>query len=359
MMNNYFSHLKVVELATVLAGPATGMFFAENGAQVIKIENKRSGGDPVRQWKVNGEEKSSATSAYYHAVNWNKEVVFADLTLADDRKTVRTYIAEADILLVNFRKGDADKYQLSNDLLRSEFPTLIIGVIEGFPGSSRAAYDAVLQAESGLMSLNGNSDSDALKMPVAFIDLFAAHQLKEGILTALLQRMTTGKGSVVTVSLYNSAIASLANQASSYLNLNIEPRRSGSLHPSIAPYGETFRTADGKQILIAAGTDRQFSSLCMILKLNDLINDPMFSANPSRVKNRNLLADRIASEIIKRYSDELTDALHANDVPCGIVRNVSEVLDDPSAAGIILSQKESDGSISKRVATVAFQIDSN
>ncbi|MFM9057257.1 MAG: CaiB/BaiF CoA transferase family protein, partial [Bacteroidota bacterium] len=257
--------LRVVELAGVLAGPAVGMFFAELGAEVIKVENKRSGGDVTRTWKTPAENPADKDSAYYHAVNWGKQIELRDLNDSADLDVVLKMISSADILLVNFKAGDAERYGLDVSTLRNRFPQLIIGQITGFSDESRVAFDAVLQAESGLMSLNGAREQGPLKLPVAFIDLFAAHQLKEGLLLALLKRSKSGEGAHVKVSLFDSAISSLANQASVYLNTGIASGRTGSLHPSIAPYGETFACADGHYILIACGSDAQFLALCTTL----------------------------------------------------------------------------------------------
>lgn len=348
--------LKVIEIAGVLAGPAVGMFLAELGARVIKIENKRAGGDMTRNWKTSGEDPAAPFSSYYHSVNWGKEVQFIDLNEHSDQIKIHELLSDSDILLMNFKQGDQVKFGLERNSLEHRYPRLIVGQITGFQNGDRVAYDAVLQAEAGFMSINGKPGDDPLKLPVAFIDLMAAHQLKEGILLALLERNKTGKGSLVQVSLYQAAIASLANQASSYLNTGIEPLQLGSLHPSIAPYGEVFTCADGRCILLAIGTDEQFGRLCRIVNGEHLASDLLYMTNASRVKNRSELAAEIGKLIASFTSEDLLLRLHEARVPAASVNTISRVFESEDAKSLILQQTEPDGSQSKRVATAVFKI---
>ena len=354
--NAYFHGLKVIELASVLAGPAVGMFFAELGAQVIKIENK-NGGDLTRHWKTVNENSNSNTSSYFHSINWNKKSLFLDLLNETDYALALQHISEADIVLVNFKDGDAKKFNLESNYLRKKFPKLIIGEIIGYPNSDRVAYDAVLQAETGFMSMNGNTDSGPLKMPIAFIDLFAAHQLKEGILIAMLQKNKNNIGAIVTVSLFESAIASLANQASNYLNNNQVPKLLGSLHPNIAPYGEVMYTKDGKQIILAVGTDQQFYRLCKILDLESIANDENYKSNLQRVKNRISLYEELKIVFRNFNVDMLLSQFDIHKIPAGKINNLQQVFEDENAKKMILEQLEEDQTISKRVSTIAFNIE--
>jgi crotonobetainyl-CoA:carnitine CoA-transferase CaiB-like acyl-CoA transferase len=215
---DFFKGLKVVELAGVLAGPAVGMFFAELGAEVIKIENPESGGDMTRHWKLPTEKKSRRTSAYFSAVNYRKTYLFLSFKRKEDRKKIIDLVKEADIVLTNFKAGSAAKYGLDYPSLKKVNAQLIYGEISGFISNpDKVAFDLVLQAETGFMYMNGTPNSGPVKMPVALIDILAAHQLKEGILLALLKRNNTGKGSKISVSLEKSALSSLANQASNFL----------------------------------------------------------------------------------------------------------------------------------------------
>ena len=199
-------NLKVLELASVLAGPSVGMFFAELGAEVVKIESKKSGGDVTRSWKLPEESHKSTISAYYSSVNWNKEVVFLDYLNGDDRNTLEKFISRSDIIIVNFKAGDAEKFNLTFESILQVNSKIIYASINGYgEGNTRSAFDVVLQAETGFLSMTGTESSGPVKMPVALIDLLAAHQLKEGILVALAENKIPSK---VSVSLYDTAIAS-------------------------------------------------------------------------------------------------------------------------------------------------------
>lgn len=335
-----FKNLKVIELANVLAGPATGMFFSELGAKVIKVENKSTGGDVTRSWKLPSEDPKSKESAYYHSVNWNKKTVFADLKNKTDQSKVLKLIEDADIVIANFKKGDAEKLGMDFKSLKKKNPGLIYGQITGFgEESTRTAFDIVLQAESGFMFMNGTALSGPVKMPVALIDLLAAHQLKEGILTAMLTRAKTGKGSKVSVSLYDAAIASLANQASNWLVANYDPQPLGSLHPNIAPYGELFETSDKKKIVLAVGNDKQFKNLCKVLKAEQLFQNEKFSSNSKRVKNRIALFSELEKVIQKRDSEKLMKEFIKNDVPAGKIRSVREALQNQASKDLIMGKK--------------------
>ena len=234
-------NLKVIELASVLAGPDVGMFFAELGAKVIKVENKLLNGDVTRGWKSVNEDKTAKVSAYFSSVNYNKEYIQLNLKDENDKTKVYKLIADSDIVIANFKPGDDIKLGMDYGTLKKHNSNLIYGEINGYGSQSkRAAYDVVLQAETGFMSMNGNETSGPIKMPIALIDVLAAHQLKEGLLLALLKKEKTNKGSLVEVSLYDTALSSLKNQATNWLMNKFIPQPIGSLHPNIAPYGEIF-----------------------------------------------------------------------------------------------------------------------
>src|SRR6478736_2525020 len=259
--------LKVLELASVLAGPSVGQFFAELGAEVIKIENPKIGGDVTRGWKIPGE-PTDDRSAYFCSCNWGKKSVALDLTIKKDLETVKKLAAKSDIVIASYKPGDAEKLGVAYQQLRLINPQLIYGQITGYGSDDdRVGYDAVIQAEAGFMALNGEHDGPATKMPVALIDVLAAHHLKEGLLLALLKRERLKEGSFVEVSLVQTAVASLANQATNWLVGKKLPVRQGSAHPNIAPYGDSFVTEDSKRILLAVGSDKQFDELIKILGL--------------------------------------------------------------------------------------------
>ncbi|CAN5129480.1 CaiB/BaiF CoA-transferase family protein [soil metagenome] len=348
-------HLTVIELASVLAGPAVGMFLAELGARVVKIENPE-GGDITRQWKLPTEDAYSPVSAYFSSVNWGKEYRSIDLKTSEGKQAVLELIASADIVLANFKLDDDIKLGLDYETLKALNPKLIYGCITGFgPTDGRTAFDVVLQAEAGLMYMNGTPESGPVKWPVAVVDLMAAHQLKEGILLALLQRERTGVGAKVSVSLYDAAVASLANQATNWLMVGHVPQRIGSLHPNIAPYGETLTCADGRQIVLAVGNNHQFEGLCKALGLEELIADTRFTTNSNRVVHRQELLDDLQKHAVLWRRDELLEALLAAKVPAGASRNMQEVFAQPSAQNLIRSENIS-GVATQRVATAIFKI---
>lgn len=334
-----FEGLRVIELASVLAGPAVGMFFAELGAQVLKIENPNTGGDITRQWK-NASEKADSISAYYSSVNWGKEVLFIDISEKSGRAKLDELMLHADLIIMNFKAGDAEKFDLNFDSLSAKFPKLICAYISGYGKSdSRPAFDLVMQAETGFMSMNGTPESGPLKMPVAMIDLMAAHQLKEGLLTALFLREKTGRGMEVSVSLFDAAIASLANQAGNFLISGIVPQRTGSLHPNIAPYGETFLCADSRYIVLAIGTEKQFSQFCTVIGKPELIANPEFSTNPARVKNRAALMEFITPFFIKRIAKDASAILTKGEVPFAIINSVDEILQSEAVSRLLIDGK--------------------
>lgn len=346
-----FTNLKVIELANVLAGPAVGMFFAELGAKVTKIENSKTGGDVTRSWKLPSEDPQSPVSAYFCSVNWNKEHLFLDLTKKEEREKVHALVKEADIVISNYKTGDDVKLEMDFETLSALNPRLIYGRITGFgDDDTRVAYDLVLQAETGFMSMNGTEESGPVKMPVALIDILAAHQLKEALLIGLLERERTGKGSCFSVSLYDAAIASLANQASNWLMAGQVAQRQGSLHPNIAPYGEVFETLDNRLLVLAVGSDAQFRALCSVLGDEKIAGDPAFSTNALRVKNRTGLAELLAPLIRKFTRDALLAEFTNRGVPAGAIRPVDEVFAQQRAQQLVAS--DADG---KRVRTIAFR----
>lgn len=353
-----FKGLKVVDCSSVLAGPQVGTFFAELGAHVIKFENAKTNGDVTRTWHTPSESKEKISS-YYSSINYKKEIRFVDLTIEEDIALIHSELETADIVLSNFKGSDAAKFQLNTELLSQKFPHLIQGVIRGFEfEKDRVAYDVVLQAETGFMFMNGSSDGPPTKMPVALIDVLAAHQLKEGILCALIQKAKTGKGSCVEVSLEKAALASLANQASYFLMTGNIPQRLGSLHPNIAPYGELFQTQDEKWLVLAIGSNEQFRKLCLILNDSDTATDLRFSSNTDRVKNRIDLKEILQTQFSLINCSDFELNAQATGVPYGRVRNMKEVFEREAASKNILNETI-EGSETRRLTSVAFNIRQN
>ncbi|SFP69043.1 CaiB/BaiF CoA transferase family protein [Hymenobacter arizonensis] len=337
-----FAHLRIIELASVLAGPQVGQFFAELGAEVLKIESPA--GDVTRTWKTTAETaapeaaKEASVSAYFAASNWGKQSLVLDLTTAAGQAKLQALAADADIVLASYKPGDAEKLKADYASLTANNPRLIYGHLTGYgPDNARAGYDAVLQAEAGFMYLNAAGPGQpAQKMPVAMVDLLAAHQLKEGLLTALFQRERTGIGALVHVSLLDSALAALANQAATFLVTGHDPRPMGSGHPSIVPYGTVYGSANGRQLVLAVGSDGQFRQLCVALHQAQWATDNRFATNATRVAHRAELERLLTDCIAATNGDELLAELERRAVPAGAVRTVGEALAHPSAAAMLL-----------------------
>ncbi len=347
--------LQVVELAGVLAGPAVGLFFAELGATVIKVENPRTGGDITRGWRLASEPPAPTLSAYYCAVNWRKQVVWADLEQTDDRDRVRQLIQTADIVISNFKQSAALRMGMDYPTLRELNPQLIFAHLSGYGATDDTpAFDVVLQAETGFMYMNGAAEGAPTKMPVALIDILAAHQLKAGILLALLHRATHGRGGEVRVSLQDAALASLANQATNYLMANHIPQRAGSLHPNIAPYGESFSTADGVAIVLAVGNEKQFGQLCGCLDAPLIANDPRFATNTLRLTHRAALQTALAQAFAQKKAATLLPILKTNGVPCGAINDMATVMATDAAQRLILEENGT-----KRMKTAVFEYKSS
>jgi crotonobetainyl-CoA:carnitine CoA-transferase CaiB-like acyl-CoA transferase len=352
-----FKDLKIIEFASVLAGPAVGMFFAELGAEVIKIENKPTGGDVTRSWRLPSESKETPYSAYFCSVNWQKKHFFLDLNDKNDIQTVLEWVKEADVVISNFKISSAKTMGVDYESLKKINPLLIYAQLTSFGEEDETpAFDIVLQAEAGFLYMTGEPEREPVRMPVALIDLLAAHQLKEAILIALWEKLKFGKGAYITTSLLESAVASLANQATNWLMAGHIPQPMGTKHPNIAPYGDIFYTQDKKPIVMAVGTEKQFLQLCNVLQIKDLATDIRFSKNAERVKNRNALNILLQKAFELYEQDFLLNAFRLHGVPAGKIRTMPEVFEHPKAQQMILEETMSDGKISKRVKTVAFEM---
>lgn len=351
-----FRDLKIIELASVLAGPTVGSFFAELGALVIKVENPNTNGDVTRRWKLDSENPERAISAYYASANYGKEVIFYDLKKGEDLKKLYTLVETADIIITNYKKGDAEKLKVSYNNFKTINDQIIYGKITAFGNDDkRIGYDLIAQAESGFIAMNRSAESGPLKMPVALMDLMVAHQLKEGLLCALLKREKKGTGSLVSVSLYDAALSSLANQASNFLMEGFIPRSGGSLHPNIAPYGETFKTADDKTLMLAIANNKQFELFAKLLGLGELAKDKRFNTNQKRVQNRNKLFNNLKEAIQKQSSSVFETWIDKYNLPLGFVKNMQEVMESPKAERLILNENI-EGHQTKRIKNAIFEI---
>ena len=351
-----YKDLMVIELANVLAGPAVGMFFAELGARVIKVENSETMGDVTRSWKLSSESRETDISSYFSSVNWGKQSIAVNALLEEGRQIIYDLVRQADIVIASYKPGDDKKLLLDYDTLTGINSKLIYGHITGYgKEDNRAGYDAILQAASGFTYMNGSPESAPVKMPVALIDLLAAHQLKEALLLALIRRMEVGEGCYIHTSLLQSGIASLANQASNWLVAGYIPERIGSEHPNIVPYGSTFKTRDAREVVLGVGNDQQFKKLCQVLGRPELAVLPTYSTNPQRVKNREKLHKLLAEQIVKFDREALVEQLNENKVPTGGILNMKEVFEQKGGQELIVEGNIDNGKRITGLRTIAFQ----
>lgn len=362
-MNNFdelFKDLVVLELASVLAGPMVGSFFAELGAHVIKIENKNTGGDVTRSWKLAIEDDSLPVSSYYASCNWGKENILLNLKEIEDYKIFLDLLKNTDIVISNFLPTTAKKLAVDYETIKSIKPDVIFGEIIGYHNDpDRPSYDMVLQAESGFISMTGTADGQPAKMAVPMIDMLAAHHLKEALLLAYIARLKDKKGRKLSVSLFEAAVSSLANQASNYLMWNVIPGKLGTKHPNIPIYGEVFTTNDSKEFIIAIASDHQFYKLYEHLKVPvELRAD----TTPERKQKEKPLLVYLHS-YFKQFSIQEIRTLFRNmGVPFGEVKNIGEVLDLPQIKRIILedTMELENGCIDmKRIRSIIVRMEEN
>ena len=325
-MNRPLDGVTVLDLTRVLAGPYCTMLLADMGARVIKIE-RPGHGDDTRAWGppfVNGE------SSYFLSVNRNKLSVALDFQRPAGRAMLEQLIARADILVENFHPGTLDKLGLGYCNLSPAHPRLIYCSVSGYgqtgPGRNRPGYDAVIQAEGGLMSLTGPAGGEPYRVGVAIADIVAGIFAAQGITLALLVRHQTGKGQLVDIGLLDSVAALLTYQAGIYFATGNAPARMGNQHPSIAPY-DTFQAEDGTLVL-AVGNDDQWQRLCRVAGLDSLAADPRFTTNADRVRHYEDLRPALTRLFRSRTRHEWIERLVPAGVPCAAVRGLDEVLTD-------------------------------
>jgi crotonobetainyl-CoA:carnitine CoA-transferase CaiB-like acyl-CoA transferase len=313
--------LVVADFSRVLAGPFATMLLGDLGADVIKVEHP-DGGDETRAW---GPPFHGEDSTYYLAVNRNKRSVALDLKDEQGRRAARALAGRADVLVENFKAGALERLGLGFEELGRDNPRLVWCSISGFgreAGAELPGYDFLVQAMSGLMSITGPPGGEPTKVGVALVDVLTGLYAFGGVLAALRERDRTGRGQRVEVSLLGSALASLVNQASSYLCTGRPPRAMGNRHPSITPY-ETLATAD-RPLVVAVGNDGQFARLCRVLGVPEAAADPRFATNADRVGHRDELAALLERALAARGAADWVAALAGAGVPCGLVNDVGE-----------------------------------
>jgi len=324
-MPGALADLLILDFSRVLAGPYATMVLADLGARVIKIEQPGLG-DETRQWGPPFTE--DGRSAYFIAVNRNKQSVTLNLKHPDGQAIARTLAQRADVLIENFLPGTMARLGLSYDDLRIVNPRLIYCSITGYgqygPDAHRPGYDTVIQAEGGLMSITGDPDGPPMKTGVAIADITTGLYATTSILAALHYRTLSGEGQYIDLALFDVQLSWLANVASAYLISGQPPRRYGNAHATIVPY-QPFAAADG-YIMIAVGNDRQFARFCQVLDRPEWVTDERFATNPARVINRERLIAAIAEIIAREPVAVWVEKLHAADVPCGPVNDIPTAL---------------------------------
>jgi crotonobetainyl-CoA:carnitine CoA-transferase CaiB-like acyl-CoA transferase len=337
-MAGSLSHIKVLDLSRVLAGPWATQILGDLGAEVIKVERPHAG-DDTRGWgppyvKDAGGE-STGEASYFMCANRNKKSVTIDFTQPDGQDLLRRLAARADVIVENFKVGGLRQYGLDHETLHALNPRLVYCSITGFgqtgPYAARAGYDFLIQGLGGLMSITGRSDDESgagpMKVGVALTDVMTGLYASTAILAALAHRDLSGEGQHIDMSLLDVQIACLANQSMNYLHTGVAPRRLGNAHPSIVPY-QDFPTADGDMIL-AVGNDNQFAKLCGVMGRPDLAVDVRFATNTVRVANRTTLIPIMRGITTQRTTDSWIAALEAAGVPCGPINTLERVFADP------------------------------
>jgi crotonobetainyl-CoA:carnitine CoA-transferase CaiB-like acyl-CoA transferase len=321
------SGIVVADFTRVLSGPYCTMLLADMGARVIKIEHPDKG-DDTRAW---GPPFVQGESAYFLSINRNKQSITLDLKRPESREVLDRLLARADVLVENFRPGTLDRLGLGYADLSPRYPKLVYCSISGFgqtgPRRDLPGYDAVVQAEGGLMSITGDAEGPPFRLGVAISDIVAGMFAANGIALALLARARTGRGQLVDVGMLDATAALLTYQAGIFFATGTSPGRLGNRHPTIAPY-ETFEASDGG-FVVAVGNDEQWRRFCAAINLAPLGADPRFMTNRDRVTQYSELRPILASRLRERTRAEWLEALTKAGVPCGSVRSVGETLTDP------------------------------
>ncbi|MBU1444264.1 MAG: CoA transferase [Gammaproteobacteria bacterium] len=356
--------IKVLDLSRVLAGPWCTQILADLGADVVKIE--RPGvGDDTRGWgppflkDAQGNDTDQAT--YFTSCNRNKRSVTIDMATADGQALLKQMAQQSDIVVENFKTGGLMQYGLDHESLRAQNPRLIYCSVTGFghdgPHASRAGYDLMIQATSGMMSITGRPDDEPgggpLRVGVALTDLFTGVYASTAILAALEVRHRTGEGQHIDMALLDVGMAILANQASAWLNTGVAPQRQGNSHPSLAPY-QDFHTRDGA-MLLAIGNNGQFVRFCEAAGHPEWGSDPRFATNTLRVRHREVLIPMMEAVTRTRSTAEWIALLEDKAVPCGPINDIGQAFQDDQvkARGLAVSMPRDAGDGIEAIVGVA------
>src|SRR5262245_33112312 len=337
-MDRPLSHVRVLDLTRVLAGPWAAQNLADLGAEVIKIERPKTGDDTRSwgpPWLKGADGTDTREAAYFLSVNRGKKSVTVDLSKPQGQQLVRSLAAKSDVLIENYKVGDLARYGLAYDDVREANPQIIYCSVTGFgqdgPYAPRPGYDFVFQGMCGLMSITGERDDlpggGPQKVGIAVTDVLTGMYASLAITAAIAHRQLTGVGQYIDMALLDTLVAFNANSILNYWCSGEIPKRFGNAHPNIVPY-EVFPSADG-HIVLAVGNDSQFASFCRVAGRAELAADPRFATNPERVKHRPILVS-IVQEIVKqRTSHDWIESLEAASVPCGPINDMREVFENP------------------------------
>lgn len=337
-MSSALSHIRILELSRILAGPWAGQMLADLGAEVIKVE-KPIEGDDTRHWGPpflqNQQGEATTESAYFLSTNRGKRSITVDIRQPQGQAIIHQLIASCDVLIENFKVGSLQKYHLDYASLSLINPRLIYCSITGFgqdgPYAQRAGYDFLLQGMGGLMSVTGEPDhlpgGGPQKVGVALTDILTGMYATTAIQAAIIEREKSGLGQQIDLALLDVQVACLANQGMNYLVGHETPKRMGNAHPNIVPY-QTFQSADGF-IILTVGNDSQFADFCEVAQCQALLQDPRFTTNQARVNNREIVIEQLATIIKAKTSDFWLQQLEIKGVPCGPINDIAQVFDNP------------------------------
>ena len=352
--------LRVIDLSRILAGPAATQILGDLDCDIIKIE-RPGAGDDTRKWGPNYLKDRDGNpvdeSAYYASANRNKRSVAIDITQPEGAALVKALLADADVLIENFKVGGLSKYGLGYEQLKDEFPGLVYCSITGFgqtgPYADRPGYDFMIQGMGGIMSLTGEPEGEPMKVGVAVADVMCGMYASVSILAALRHRDATGRGQMIDLSLLDTQIAWLMNQGLNYLTTGIAPARFGNAHPNIVPY-QVFPTSDGHFVL-AVGNDAQFQRFCEIAEIDEVGADPRFVTNDARIANRDGLIPLIKAATARRTTHDWLERLAGAGVPAGPVNTLDRVFADPQVRHrgmeIAMTNEATGGATSRLIAS--------
>ncbi|NCV64855.1 MAG: CoA transferase [Burkholderiaceae bacterium] len=331
------SHIRVLDLSRVLAGPWCAQNLADLGAQVIKVE-RPGAGDDTRHWgppfakDPNGQDTTE--SAYYISINRNKKSITLDISTPEGQAIVRDLVKTSDVVIENYKVGQLAKYGLDYLSLCAIKPNLIYCSITGFgqsgPYQQRPGYDFILQGMGGFMSITGEADhlpgGGPQKAGVAIVDLFTGMYASSAILSAVIHRDRSGEGQYIDMALLDTQVAMLANISSNYLCSGVSPHRWGNAHPNVVPY-QTFQTSDS-WIIVAVGNDSQFRNFVKAGNREALADEVRFATNPARIEHRAALIPLLVEMVKEKTKAQWITLLEAAGVPCGPINNLQEVFEN-------------------------------